>query len=584
MWGVRACATANTLKSTFLAIRRVVAVCSQNKIPASSLTRFPKVFESIASLIPRSEFQKTILEFHRLWDAREHIGFFVLDPDGLKRLAAIAPSVDIEQTAYIPPRIWTYQVLRLKSCLDDFLAHQSDIQDCFGFCVDAYLRNFGSLDPKITRKHRHNVPFWHSDNPGQVSPNGCVYYGRFGLSADRYNIAGLLERWIGIPTAKLEIRHLSAYFSLVRYAGLAYIANFTLQRIKEAASLRTDCLLWEHDEKLGRVPIICGETTKTDPDSDARWPTSPSVEVAVKALASIASMRMRCAVDDPVVSPSVDDISNPYLHASASEPWSGNTSMPYSVRPHLGTYMSVCSRFEKLFDPDVLRITEDDLRIARMLTPNLSEDKGFAVGKVWPLAWHQLRRTSAVNMFASNLLSDSSMQFQMKHASRLMPLYYGRGYTKLQLNDEVEGTIVETMYETMARSLRVAVGDRFVSPLGQARKEVVLVNLVGDKDAKRLATAGKRGDVHFRETRVGACAHRGLCSYGGIESISRCTGGDGNGPCADALYDRAKAPAIEAEIVQLDRELAVVAKDSPRHAALLAERQGMENYLNVIRS
>lgn len=582
MWGIKACSAVNTLKGNFLAIRRVIALCSQNGILASDLMRFPKVFEQLAAIIPPSEYPRTILEFHRLWDAREHIGFYVIDPEGLKRLSEATPVHEVEQTVYIPPRIWTYQVERLKSCIDDYLENKQSIEDCFNFCVDAYADNFGSLEAAIKGSVRHRLPFWTPSRAGRGSKSGCKYHGRFGLTADRYGISDLMERWVGVSTADLEVRSLSTYLSLVQYAALAYIANFTLQRVNEVASLRADCLIWEQDEKLGRIPIICGETTKTDPDSDARWPTSPSVDGAVKAMISIANLRMRCAAADPVVAPTADDVDNPYLLGNSYEPWSGNASTPYSIRVHVDAYGTVCKRFDRLFDQERLRITEEDLRIARMLTPNLREEKGFSVGQVWPLAWHQLRRTGAVNMFSSNLLSDSSLQFQMKHASRLMPLYYGRGYTKLHVNEDVEGAIVGAMYEAMAHRLQIAVGDRFVSPLGAQRKEAILVSLVGDKDAKELAAASRRGQVHFREMRVGACAHRGTCSYGGIESISRCTGGDGHGPCADALYDREKIPEVEKELTRIDRELAVLPVGSPRHTAMLAERQGMENYLNVV--
>lgn len=583
MWGVKACHSANGLKAVFLAIRRVIYLCSENKILASDLMRFPKVFEQLPNIIPSSEYSITILELHRLWDAREHINFFILDPNALKRLAAGIPRPENEQTAYIPPRIWTYQVERLKACLDDYHAKKQAVQDCFHFCVDAYAQNHGSLEASLLKLARHRLPFWTPTHPGKGSQSGCRYHGRFRLTAERYGIADLIERWIDVPSIGMEVRNLSAYMSLVQYAGLAYITNFTLQRINEASSLRADCLQWELDEKLGRIPIICGETTKTDPDSDARWPTSPSVEAAVEAMGSIASMRMRCAIANPTVSPTDVDMENPYIFGPTSEPWIGNLSQPYSVRIHTGSYQSVYKRYPRLFDENMLKITEEDLRIARMFTPNLSEARGFAIGRTWPLAWHQLRRTGAVNMFSSSLLSDSSMQFLMKHASRLMPLYYGRGYTKLLLNEEAESVIVKAMYEAMGNKLRVAVEDRFVSPLGTERKEIILINLVGDKDAKTLATAGRRGTIHFREMRVGACAHRGTCPYGGVESISRCTGGDGNDPCADALYDRDKAPGIEKELSLIDQELAITAIDSPRHKALLAERKGLENYLNVVR-
>lgn len=586
MWGVKSCRSANGMKGVFLAIRRLISLCSDNRIVATELMRFPKVFEQFSGIIPPSEHKSTILELHRLWDAREHLGFYLVDPEGIKRLAATSPKFETEQTAYIPPRIWTYQVERLKACLDDYLAHQKKIEDCFHFCVDAYAKNSGSLEAAFTERKSNALPFWSPERPGRGSKAGYVYHGRFSLTAERFGIAELIEKWVSIPSTGMEIRNLSAYMSLVQNAGLAYITNFTLQRTTEASSLRADSLIWELDEKLGRIPIICGETTKTDADSDARWPTTPSVEVAVKAMSSIAHLRMRCTAADPYSRPSDADIKNPYLFGKATEPWSTSSSnsksKPYSVRTHVVSFSALHKRFERLFDENVLRITEADLRIAKTLTPNLSEI--FSVGRVWPLAWHQLRRTGAVNMFASGLLSDSSLQFQMKHASRLMPLYYGRGYTKLLLNEEVEGMILGAMYEAMANKILVAVGDRFVSPIGNERKQTVLVNLVSDKDASALASAGRRGQIFFREMRVGACTHRGTCPYGGIESISRCTGGDGNAPCADALYDRDKVQNIEAELRLIDQELAIAAVNSPRHRALLAERKGLENYLNVVRS
>ncbi|UOO89776.1 hypothetical protein LVJ82_01955 [Vitreoscilla massiliensis] len=49
----------------------------------------------------------------------------------------------------------------------------------------------------------------------------------------------------------------------------------------------------------------------------------------------------------------------------------------------------------KLFDGKELTITEADLEMANRMTFGLDPEK-FAVGKVWPLAWHQLRRTGAV--------------------------------------------------------------------------------------------------------------------------------------------------------------------------------------------
>jgi hypothetical protein len=45
-------------------------------------------------------------------------------------------------------------------------------------------------------------------------------------------------------------------------------------------------------------------------------------------------------------------------------------------------------RRSRLFDAEQLRITQADLDLARAMTFGLDPDR-FAVGKVWPFAWHR---------------------------------------------------------------------------------------------------------------------------------------------------------------------------------------------------
>jgi hypothetical protein len=580
MWGPRPVKSANTLRRNFELMRPVFALCSREGIVASSLMRFPRVLDQLPEVLPPSSYSATVFLLHKLLDVQDKLGFALVDAFGLKRLAAIAPEHETVQTAYIPPRIWMYQVSRLKACLDDYVLHRQAISDCFSFCLEAYAANYGSLEKALSAKPSSSrIPF----QTRKPTEDGRVFHGPFPLTAERFGIAPLLQRWVNVPDGGLELRQLSSYMTLVQWAGLAYIANFTLQRIDEAASLRADCLQFEEDEKLGRVPIICGETTKTVQDADARWPTSPSVETAVEAMAHIARLRVQCAVADPRNAVPPEVAANPPLFMRSFEPWVPRMSAGGELWSRRATAYQPLNeqRWGKLFDAAELTIREADLQVAHRLTPNLSEGE-FAVGKVWPLAWHQLRRTGAVNMFASGLLSDSSMQYLMKHASRLMPLYYGRGYTQLHLNEEVAGLVTATMYEVMAKSMLTAMGDRFVSPRSEDQKQVIVVNLIGTKDAKELASAARRGDVSFRETRLGACTSRTLCTYGGIESVARCAGGDGAKPCVDVLYDRTKLPSVQQDLARVSEALARLPEGSPRHTALLQERQALENYINVI--
>lgn len=584
IWGPGPVRALNTVKQAFATLRPLFALCSREGILASELNRFPRVLERIPEVLSPSGFSSAIYRLHRLLDARDELGFVLVDAQGLKRLAAAAPDREVNQTPYVPPHIWRYQVARLRNCLEDYLAHQKAVESCFNFCLDAYAHNYGSLEEALAAEPVNSrLPFQAPRRTGAGTRAGVVFHGPFEATAARFGLTNLLNRWVEPVNGRLELRQLSTYLTLIQWTGVAYIANFSLQRIEEAMSLRADCLQFEDDEKLGRVPILCGETTKTVQDSDARWPTSPSVQVAVDAAASVARLRTRCARALPVPLLTESEADNPPLLLRSCEPWTprSSRSSALALKSKLPYLSAFSSQFPKVFDLGELTIRERDLVIARRLTPGLPEDE-FAVGKVWPLAWHQLRRTGAVNMFASGLLSDSSMQYLMKHSSRLMPLYYGRGYTQLHLNEEVAGLVTAAMYEVMAESVLSSMGERFVSPASSSGKNVAIVNIVSGKDSKALASAARRGEVPFRETRLGFCTSREVCTYGGLESVSRCAGGDGRKPCADALFDKQRVPFVERDLERVNSILQSLPADSPRHAALLQERQALENFLDVV--
>ena len=586
LWGPRPLNSVNSLRSFFRRMRKIFELCTLNEIEASRLSRYPRLLEQVAKSIEKSAYGATITDLHRLYDAREKLGFVLIDAAGMARLAAAQPVHERQQIAYIPPRLWVYQVQRLRLCLDEYLLNSENFRACYNFCLDAYEQNFGSLANALSfpsKKFNNRQPFQkpRSARHGQI--NGCQYFGKFEAIAERFKIAELLRRWVSQRDSGLDVRQLSAYLSLVQYAGLAYTANFTLQRINEVTLLRADCLTWEDDPNFGRIPIVRGETSKTAIDSDARWLASPSVKVAIDAMMSVAFLRMRCVAANPVVSPTSGDQKNPFLFDRVAEPWTGGLRLSYLIRRNPRSYGLVYSDFPKLFDQSQMRIREEDLEVAMRVTPGLPAKKGFSVGKPWPWSWHQLRRTGAVNMFASGLVSDSTVQFQLKHSTQLMSLYYGQGHGNLLLNREVEALAIQSMYQSMALTAQQAGGDNFVSPHGLERKSQIMQNLLSQKSVNALASAAKKGEISFREIRLGACTKRGVCDYGGIESVARCAGGDGRAPCADVLYDKNRRLSVERELTQVEGELKACSDGAPRRKALEAERRGMENFLDAIK-
>lgn len=581
LYGPMAMRSAVTLRQRFYDLRKLFFLCSCNGIPASDLMRFSAVADQLPLSFAPSQAEKILALLHVLYEQRDQLGFILLDREGLRRLEAALPNHERRQTPYIPPRIWAYQVKQLRVFLDDFREHRDKIEACYHFCLDSYAKNSGSLAEACrVGRNKELGPFWCYSRF-----SGAKYHGPFTQTAQRFGIHGLLQRWVVRSGGAFDVRSLAVYFSMVGYIGMAYLLNFSLMRIEEGWSLRANCLEIEQDKNFGSLYLLRGQTTKTVDDEDARWPTSPSVKVAVEAMSCVARLRMICAEANPDVPTTVDDIRNPHLVLRAYEPWgscmASEFQQPLSVRPGYLTYLQVFDEaFPNLFDREQLQIKQEDLQIARLVTPTLDAEK-FGLGSVWPLAWHQLRRTGAVNMQASGLVSDASLQYLLKHASRAMSLYYGQGYSRVRLNDEAQGTYIRAMYEVLGKEVASLFTDRFVSPHGEKRKEEIL-KIVAPKDGQKLTELAKSGKISWRETLLGGCTKRGPCPYGGVDNIAHCGGGDGEGPCADVLYDRDRKPELHQLGRVIDSRLVDALDDSPYRKSLLAQKRALENALNVI--
>lgn len=592
---------ASFIAAFFTPMKAIISLCTQEGILASDLSRFPAVAAKIPKVIPKSTFRHTVSELQGILDMRDILGFTLLDQSGLKRLVAATPIHKSAQTEYIPPRIWSYQHERLRVCLEDYLQHQSQVEECFNFCVDAYTQNYGSLSAAITNRSKGFMrPFRTPPCSGSGQITGRKFYGPFVHTSDRFGITGLLERWT--PPSKgrgTGIKQLTSYLSLIQHVGLAYILNFTLMRRDEGRSLRADCFQEEYDEKLGKIYLVCGETTKTDTDSDARWPTSVKVKLAIDAMLSVSRLRLRCAQATPGCNLTIEDLANPYLLDRSYEPWAGKIdgvqNSDATLRPTYGvrhssneTYQRLITTYPTLFDIDAVTIRQKDLDIARAICPSLGPN--FQVGKPWHFTFHQLRRTGTVNMTLSGLVSDSTMQYQLKHRSRNMTLYYGRGSSTLALNEEVRVMLINAQYETMGREINAVLSERFVSPYGSEHKKKLISDLISppdtimldEMDVHQFEAAARKGKISFRSTVLGACMKRGKCEGDSIDSIANCSGGDGSAPCRDVLFDRNRTEQNQVRLDGIKQQLEATPQNSPLYRALHQEKLGLENYFAYI--
>lgn len=185
-------------------------------------------------------------------------------------------------------------------------------------------------------------------------------------------------------------------------------------------------------------------------------------------------------------------------------------------------------------------------------------------------------------MQASGIVSDASLQYQLKHASRAMTLYYGRGMSRVGLNEKARNEFIQTMYEVLALEIEALRSDRFVSPHGPGRKDELLNNLISSPENKKLIAAAKAGKISYRAILLGGCMKIGPCPYGGVDNIARCAGGDGKAPCINALFDRKKVPAIRELGQIIDSRLYEAPKDSPLRDSLQAQKRSVENTLKLL--
>lgn len=583
-WGARAAIAVRTLIGFANQIRKIIQVCSGNNILASDLWRYPAVIDKVAQQLPPSQYDHIVAELERLRDARNFLGFELLDGAGIQRLKAAQPCHKNEQTEYIPPRIWNYVVTRVAECINDYSSHQEGIEACFEFCASAYEQN-GAVEYRERSGKGHRNPF--QVNPGQTGQrSGVTYHGHFADTATRFGIKDVLERWSGSIEGASTIQKFTSYLRVVRYAALVEIAAFTLMRIDEVVSVRWNCLRWHDDPVFGRIPLILAETTKTDSDNNGLWVTSPSVERAVHTLRSIAKMRLGCAGR-------WSENSNPELITHAFEPWGNHSQFATKsgVKPQQGSFSEVVRAFPQLFNLSQLTITAEDLKVAKAVCPTLNAER-FQVGKPWHLAWHQFRRTGAVNMFASGEISDSSMQLQMKHLTRWQPLYYGRGNTALHLNDSARVLLVNAQYEAMGRQLAQVHTDRFVSPYGEGHKVKLLapanggepVNLISEGDAQHYEMVARKHQMNFRTTALGGCMKNGQCDGDCVSSVGDCAGGEGELPCINVLFDRNRSEANQIRLDGVVKQLEMTPPDTPRYRHLEQEKRGLENYFAYIRT
>jgi integrase len=555
-----------SLTAWYFTLQNVFQTCSKYKVHVKDLNRFPKVIEEIGKSFAKnspSKFRMSIYHLNALKNNEKYIGLGLLSEKNIAIYKQFDPIYKSGQSAYIPNRLWCLLIKNLDSVLDDFEAHEQKLEMLFHYFVKTTLLN---EDRGVVTAD--SSPF------NTHSARGKVFYeGEFEDYLEKHGLVGFFEKYVKRPSRDSYKKYMTDQFgALLNGVGLTchlYILYYSLMRRGEAASLRVDCLKIENDERLGEFFLLAGETTKTDPDSDARWIVPKRVERAIKVAKNLVEWKTRYTAK-------TDD--TPYLFQNMFV-W--QKKFKVSEARNMKSFENMTFKASHFFKLNQFKITQQDYDEALALTPSLLTKDWFFVGGEWKFSFHQFRRTLAVH-FAVNKVSVSTTQLQMKHGTREQQYHYQNNAGKLRLNRVAEQEVVNEYYAEMSNNIASVVFGQTISPHKKSPIKEDVVKFVSDGESKKLLVAQKKGVIGYRKNLLGGCMKQSECKYGGFDSIAHCSGGDGGKPCVDLIIDGKRKQEFKDDLATLKANINNIPEGTPLFKASKAEVKGYENVLNLI--
>jgi len=431
---------------------------------------------------------------------REALGYSVVDikMENSLRLIEFELSQFRKQTPIIPSRIFIGIITSLLGMLQKYL-QVSDKMIIFGYEIRSNY-NIGR-SKALQRSNGLKVKEYEDDFSELMTRIGLDGYCKAHQITDIIDLLCLLRQ---IQTACKVL--------IIAYSGM---------RSSEADSLNCDCL--ESEETLhGVVYRLRGETSKlSGSPKPVRWVCCADASEVIKAARSIASViagHSYIASTEAPLFPLVGSL----IRKPPSILNNGVTSA--DIRP----------------DKDFLvkhivgiRITETDLQELRKIEPfrDWDNESKFNDGEVWPLTFHQFRRSLAVYAAQSGLVSLPSLKRQLKHITREMSLYYAKGAPDAvnlfgedadHIRHQVERVRPEAdaltyIYDVLLSDERLSGGhgqwvERYSKPSSQNILELRSATIKRFKD----------GEIAYRETPLGACTTTKPCTKRAMRAISAC--------------------------------------------------------------
>jgi hypothetical protein len=169
---------------------------------------------------------------------------------------------------------------------------------------------------------------------------------------------------------------------------------------------------------------------------------------------------------------------------------------------------------ERLIEVICPVITQADIdELNRMEMERGWQRDGIEVGKRWPLAFHQLRRSLSIYAHRSGMVSLPALKGQLQHITDEMRAYYADGYSRAvnlvfdkdHFSHEWNAAKAESSFFGYAMGLLFADEDL----LGQGTEQ--MLQTVSNRTRQETLQLFKQGKLAYRETVLGGCVSTEEC-------------------------------------------------------------------------
>ncbi|WP_429259875.1 hypothetical protein [Paraburkholderia sp. GAS334] len=391
--------------------------------------------------------------------------------------------VECSQTPIIPSRIYC-------SILSGLLGSLDEIERDLETLLDAYRRE---------RSWTLNAPKGLPENQLYKQREKELGDVREAMRARGWN-EGTLQRFVEGEIFGIQLRLMNLVIAL------------TGMRVAEVLILPLKGVLEEVEHRGSVHHVVNGYSHKLNGGrrKPASWVTTPDGHRAILLAQKVTSAILEVLEDG---NPTNNDAALLF----------GSTANPYKKRNVGNMYTRMRDDLIPDICPVITQSDIDELNAMELERSWLRE--GIAVGKPWPLTFHQYRRSLSVYAHRSGMVSLPALKGQLQHITDEMRAYYSDGFCRavnLVFDKEHfshEWNAAKSESSFLAYSLALLFSDEdLIGEIG-GRGAVRMQETVSSRSKDETLKLFRDGKLAYRETVLGGCIAVEGCNHTPLEPI-----------------------------------------------------------------